>query len=120
VVVVVHVINVHNMNDAVNQMTQPSPLSSIVKSRRLSLFGHVARINELANANQILFAQVLDNWRRPTGRHGSCKQRRSVMEQRMWKPSCRLQVRKETRGGDGRCRGLAVWDQMMQQHLETM
>jgi len=95
------VINMHNMNDAVNQMTQPPPLSCIVKSRRLSLFGHVARMNELANANQILFAQALDNWRRPTGRRGSCKQRWSVMQQRMWKPSCRLQVRKETRGGMG-------------------
>jgi len=45
-------------------MTQQSPLSSIVKSRRLSLFGHVARMNELTDANRILFVQPPDNWRR--------------------------------------------------------
>ena len=37
-------------------------LSSVVKSRRLSLFGHVAWMNELADANWILFAQPPDNW----------------------------------------------------------
>jgi len=52
-------------NDAVRRMTQQPPLSSVVKSHRLSLFTHVAPMNELANANQILFAQPPDNWRRP-------------------------------------------------------
>jgi len=52
-------------NDVVHQMTQQSSLSSIVKSRWLSLF----RMNELADAaNRILFVQLLDNWRRPPGR----------------------------------------------------
>jgi len=32
-----------------------------------SLFGHVTRMNELAHANWILFAQLPDNWRRPSG-----------------------------------------------------
>jgi len=31
-------------------MTQHPPLSSVVKCRQLSLFGHVARMNELANS----------------------------------------------------------------------
>jgi len=49
-------------NDAVHRMTRWSPLSSIVKSRWLSLF----RMNELADAaNRILFVQLMDNWRRP-------------------------------------------------------
>jgi len=34
-----------------------APVSSVVKSRRLSLFEHVARMNELADTNQILFVQ---------------------------------------------------------------
>ena len=38
-------------NDAVCWMTQQPPLSSVVKSHRLSLFGHVARMNELADTN---------------------------------------------------------------------
>jgi len=45
-------------------MTQ-APLSSFVKFRRLSLFGHVARMNELANAYRILFAQPPDNMKTP-------------------------------------------------------
>ena len=54
-------------NDAVRRATQP-PLSSIVKSRRLSLSGHVTQVNESADASRILFAQPPDNWRRPPGR----------------------------------------------------
>jgi len=49
-------------------MTQQSPFSSTVKSRRLSLFGHVAQMNELADANRILFVQPSDNRTRPPGR----------------------------------------------------
>jgi len=50
-------------------MTQQCPLFSVVKSRRLSLFGDVTQVTELADANRILFAQPLDNWRRPPGGH---------------------------------------------------
>jgi len=39
-------------------------------SHQLCLFGRiaVAQVNELADANRILFAQPPDNWRRPPGR----------------------------------------------------
>jgi len=46
-------------------MSEQPTLSCIVKSRQLSVFGHVTRMNELAVASQILFAQLPDNWRRP-------------------------------------------------------
>ncbi len=54
-------------NDVVRRMTQQPPLSSIVKYRRLSLFGHLARMNEMADANRVLFEQPPENWRRPPG-----------------------------------------------------
>jgi len=53
-------------NDAVRRMTEQAPLR--LSSTTDSLFGHVAWMNELANASQILFAQLPDNWRRPPGR----------------------------------------------------
>jgi len=43
--------NVSVRNDAVRRMTQQPQPSSTVKSRRLSLFGHVAQMNELTDAN---------------------------------------------------------------------
>jgi len=49
-------------------MTEQRPLSSIVKRRRLSLFGHIARMDAEADANQILFEHPLELWRRPLGR----------------------------------------------------
>ena len=55
-------------NDVVRRMTQQPPLSSIVKYRRLSLFGHLARMNEMADANRVLFEQPPENCRRPPGR----------------------------------------------------
>jgi len=54
-------------NDALCRMTKPfyfPPLSSPTDS----LFGLVTLMSELADANQILFAQRPDNWRRPPGR----------------------------------------------------
>ena len=47
-------------NDAVCWMTEQPPLSSVVSTTD-SLFGHVAWMNELADADQILFAQPPDN-----------------------------------------------------------
>jgi len=43
------------MNEHVRHATQQPPLSSIVKTRRLSLFGHIARMNESMDASRILF-----------------------------------------------------------------
>jgi len=42
-------------NEDVCHATQQPPLSSIVKTCRLSLFGHIARINESMDASRILF-----------------------------------------------------------------
>ena len=44
------------------------PLSLIVRSRRLSLFGHVARMDDSADICRLLFEQPAENWRRPPGR----------------------------------------------------
>jgi len=43
-------------------------LSAIVQSRRLSLFGHIARMPDETDAKQILTATPAGNWRRPLGR----------------------------------------------------
>ena len=45
-------------------------LSSIVKTRRLSLlvFGHIARMNESTDASRILFEPPSEVWRKPRGR----------------------------------------------------
>ena len=42
-------------NEDVRHATQQPPLSSIAKTRRLSLFGHLARMNESTDASRILF-----------------------------------------------------------------
>ena len=55
-------------NDAVRSRTQQPQLSRIVQSRRLSLFGHVARMSETMDANRVIFDQPLEDWKRPRGR----------------------------------------------------
>ena len=55
-------------NEEVRRLTEQPPLSSTVKSRRLSLFGHLARMDESADANRVLFEQLPENWRRLPGR----------------------------------------------------
>jgi len=42
-------------------------LSAIVQSRRLSLFGHIARMPDETDAKQILTASPAVNWTRPLG-----------------------------------------------------
>jgi len=49
-------------------MTEQRLLCSIVKRRRLSLFGYIARMDGEADANRILFEPLPDLWRRPPGR----------------------------------------------------
>ena len=46
---------------------QPS-LSSIIKSRRLTFFGHLSQMDEKADASQASFEPPPENWRRPPGR----------------------------------------------------
>ena len=55
-------------NEEVRRLTEQPPLSFTVKSRRLSLFGHLARMDEYADANWVLFEQLPENWRRLPGR----------------------------------------------------
>ena len=43
-------------------------LSSIVKTRRLSLFGHIAWMNESTDASHILFEPPSEVWTKPRGR----------------------------------------------------
>jgi len=47
---------------------QQPPLSSTIKSRRLTVFGHLARVDENADASQAIFEPLPENWRRPPGR----------------------------------------------------
>jgi len=48
-------------------VTNQPPLSSI-KSRRLTVSGHVARMDENADASQAILEPAPENWRRPPGR----------------------------------------------------
>jgi len=55
-------------NEDVRHATQQPPLSSIVKTRRLSLFGPIARMNESTDASRILFEPPSEVWTKPRGR----------------------------------------------------
>ena len=55
-------------NEDVCHATQQPPISSVVKTRRLSLFGHIARMNESTDASRILFEPPPEVWRKPRGR----------------------------------------------------
>ena len=56
-------------NVDIRRITNQPPLSSIIKSRRLTFFGHLARVNENADASQAIFKPPpQENWRRPPGR----------------------------------------------------
>ena len=55
-------------NEDDRHATQQPPLSSVVKTHHLSLFGHIARMNESTNASHILFEPPSVVWRKPCGR----------------------------------------------------
>jgi len=55
-------------NADIRRITNQPPLSSIIKSRRLTFFGHLARTDENADASQATFEPPPENWRRPLGR----------------------------------------------------
>ena len=54
-------------NADIRCITNQPPLSSIIKSRRLIFFGHLARMDENADASQAIFEPTPENWRRPPG-----------------------------------------------------
>ena len=55
-------------NCEVRRLTKQPPLTSIIQKRRLKLFGHLVRIDELTDARRILTAVPQSEWRRPVGR----------------------------------------------------
>jgi len=57
----------HVRNDDVRRLTKQAHLSAIVQSKRLSLFGHIARMPDETGAKQILTASPAGNWTRPLG-----------------------------------------------------
>ena len=48
--------------------TRQPRLSAIVQARRLSLFGHIARMSDETDARSIITASPSEDWRRPPGR----------------------------------------------------
>jgi len=55
-------------NADIRRIANQPPLSSIIKSRHLTFFGHLARMDENADASQGIFEPPPENWRRPPGR----------------------------------------------------
>jgi len=52
----------------VRRLTEQPPLTSIIQKRRLTLFGHLVRMDESIDARRILTAVQESEWRRPVGR----------------------------------------------------
>ena len=55
-------------NDDVRRLTKQPKLTAIIQSRRLTLFGHIIRMDDNADAKRILLASPLADWRRQLGR----------------------------------------------------
>ena len=48
-------------------MTEQSPLTAVIQKRRLMLCGHLARMDETADARRILTGVHQSDWSRPVG-----------------------------------------------------
>jgi len=57
------------VNDEVRRITKKPNLTSIIQSWHLSVFGHIAYMDDDADAKMILTAPPPENWKRPPGRH---------------------------------------------------
>jgi len=55
-------------NCEVRRLTEQPHLTSIIQKRRLTLFGHLVRMDESTDARRILTAVPQSEWRRPVGR----------------------------------------------------
>ena len=55
-------------NANIRRITNQPPLSSIIKSRCLTFFGHLAWTDENADDSQVIFEPPPENWRLPLGR----------------------------------------------------
>ena len=54
-------------NDDVWRLTKQPKLTAIIQSRRLTLFGHIMRMDDNADAKRILLASPPADWRRQLG-----------------------------------------------------
>ena len=54
-------------NCEVRRLSEQPPLTTIIQKRRLTLFGHLVRMDESADARRILIAVSQSEWRRPVG-----------------------------------------------------
>jgi len=52
----------------VRRITKQPNLTAIIQSRRVSIFGHIARMDDDADAKMILTAPPPENWKRRPGR----------------------------------------------------
>jgi len=55
-------------NCEVRRLTEQPPLTTIIQKRRLTLFGHLVRMDESTDARRIPNAVPQSEWRRPVGR----------------------------------------------------
>jgi len=55
-------------NDDVRRLTKQPKLTAIIESRRLTLFGHIMRMDDNTDAKRILLASPPADWRRQLGR----------------------------------------------------
>jgi len=53
--------------DDVRRLTKQPKLTAIIQSRRLTLFGHIMRIDDNADAKRILLASPPADWRKQLG-----------------------------------------------------
>ena len=51
-------------NDDVRRLTKQPKLTAMIQSRRLTLFGHIMRMDDNADAKRILLASPPADWRR--------------------------------------------------------
>jgi len=54
-------------NDDVRRLTKQPKLTAIIQSHRLTLFGHIVRMDDNADAKRILLASPPADWRRQLG-----------------------------------------------------
>ena len=62
-------------NDDVQRQTKQTKLTAIIQACRLTLFGHIAHMDDNADAKRILLASPKGDWRRPprTSEHHMAK-----------------------------------------------
>jgi len=54
-------------NEAMRRITKQANLTAIIQSRRLSIFGHIAHVDDDGDAKMILTTPPPENWKRPPG-----------------------------------------------------